>query len=177
MHCIVCKNCNKEGSIADFSAPDEVCFYSSFRLSLSHLKPLLSKFQCKPLVFCSHFSLYFIKGHHTYFSLSSLDLIKYFCSFFDICVWLLSSCAAWSGKNPAAQIEFQDLFFLSSFFFRWTGGSSWLQKEHHHGIKVFFGPYLDYNPLTRLWDDFWQLGKSWPPTYIHCIKLLPVYLV
>ena len=116
MHCIVCKNCNKEGSIADFSAPDELCFYSSFRLSLSHLKPLLSKFQCKPLVFCSHFSLYFIKGHHTYFSLSSLDLIKYFCSFYDICVWLLSSCAAWSGKNPAAQIEFQDLFFFSLSF-------------------------------------------------------------
>ena len=36
--------------------------------------------------------------------------------------------------------------------------------------KFFFGPYLDY-PLTWLWDDFWQLRKSWPPTYLHYIAL------
>ena len=95
----------------------------------------------------------------------SLDLIKYFCSFYDI--WVIMCMVR--QKPQQLKLNFK---IFSFFFFRWKEeGSCWLlQKEHHHGIKVFFGPYLDY-PLTRLWDDFWQLRKSWPPTYLHYIAL------
>ena len=108
------------------------------------------------------FCIFHIK-YTLFLSLSRFD--KIFLQF----LWHLSDYVHGQAKTPAAQIEFQDLFF---FFFRWKEeGSCWLlQKEHHHGIKVFFGPYLDY-PLTRLWDDFWQLRKSWPPTYLHYIAL------